>query len=253
MLLMIILLLLCYKLKDAITSNRQFFSERVREWNPMLLINEKSVYHFFLTKNKTGWHIAFACLIIQISTLFLFVGEAVSYDMMCQPHSLECLEAETSAKITPYGFFLFAWILVVWLLRDFIGSIKLMLLSLEMKNIDYMFASGMILLVTVLSTWTSVYYNLVTVRMDTELIVNTVILLFILEEDERLYQLISSVNPSFVIDVEKDMRESANFNGDDLIVSSWIKKFSERFRKITSNISFQSKKREADNNDGEDI
>jgi len=244
----IIILLIFYKLKGPITSNSRFFSERVGEWSPMLLINEKSVYHFFLTQNKVGWHIALVCMIIQMATLFLFVEEAESYDKVCQPHSLECEEAETSAKITPFGKFVFAWILFVWLTRDFIGSIKLMLLSLERRNIDYMFASGMILLVTVLSAWTSVYYNLLTRRIDTELIVDTVILLFILEEDERLYQLISGIDSSLVIDIEREMRESASFNGEGnvLIIGSFIKKSKERFQNIAKKMPFRSKEQQVE-------
>lgn len=60
---------LCYLFKNSITSNRflkRFFSETVSEWNGMRLINERSVYHFFLNNCRVGWFIGFSCGLIQV-------------------------------------------------------------------------------------------------------------------------------------------------------------------------------------------
>lgn len=56
-----------------------------------------------------------------------------------------------------YGYIIFSLILGLWLLRDIVGSIKLLMLAMWKKNVDLFVASLVIFLVTMLSAWTSVY------------------------------------------------------------------------------------------------
>lgn len=113
----------------------------------------------------SGWYVGFFCAIAQLATLFLFIraadianeGSDLQYTMTCGKNSLECDDEKSR---TVYGSLIFSLILSVWLLRDLIGSIKLFILSMWKKNIDFFFASVIILLVTSLSAWTSVYCTL---------------------------------------------------------------------------------------------
>jgi len=227
----------CYALKDRITSNKylaSFFEEKVKSWNALMLISDKSVYHFLLIDNKTEWYVAVVCGIFQTATLFLFVRSADmmnetsdrEYKMLCPANSLEC---EDLNNVSPYGIFIFGLILTIWLLRDIIGSVKLMLVSFKKRNIDFFFTSGVVFSVTMLSLWTSIIYIDAIAAKNTDMIKDAVVLLFVLEIDERIFQLAESVNPDWVHAIDRNMRNSLVYEGKNLVISSWIKGTSESF------------------------
>lgn len=92
-------------------------------------------------------------------------------------------------------------------------------------------------LVTSLSTWTSVYYNLAIATKDTELIVNAVILLFVNELDERLFQLCQMLNLSFTYAVEESLERDSFHENQKLNVSRGVNKLKKRLREIFSSVS----------------
>jgi len=229
---------ICYMMKDYITSNRYlktFFSETVSLWNALLLISDKSVYHFLLAKNRAEWFVAVCCVVFQAATLFLFVQSADianensdrEYSISCPPNSLEC---EDSNSVTDYGLFIFGLILAVWLFKDIVGSVKLMLVSFQKKSIDFFFASALIFTVTMLSLWTSVIYIIAIAAKNTDMIKDAVILLFVVEIDERIFELVKIMNPEWVSNIDNNMRNSYIHEGDDLIITSWANKSKEMIR-----------------------
>lgn len=110
----------------------------------------------------SGWFVGLFCALAQMATLFLFIEAAdianansdLEYSLTCSMNSLEC-EDENSLDL--YGGLIFGLILSVWLMKDIIASLKLLMIAMWKKNIDYFFGSMIILLVTALSAWTSVY------------------------------------------------------------------------------------------------
>lgn len=107
----------------------------------------------------------FLCAIAQIAVLYLFILAAdvqndendVENTLTCAKNSLECTETKS---LSPFGYLVFTLVLCTWLLRDIVGSIKLFLLSMHKGKIDFLFASAIIVLVSVFSIATSVYYNM---------------------------------------------------------------------------------------------
>lgn len=152
--------------------------------------------------------------------------------MTCLSTSLECTD---SNQITYYGYAIFSTVLAVWLLRDVVSCIKLLLLALEKKNIDFLFTSGFVFVITVLSAWTSIYYNSAIATKNTELIVNTVILLFVVELDEKLYELAETINESLVSGIEKRMIENNN-SSKDLLLMNWTQIPSNSFKSVKGGI-----------------
>lgn len=61
---------------------------------------------------------------------------------------------------------------------------------------------------------------------NTEVIVNAVILLFVAEIDERLYQLAQGINKGWVKDI-KDTADKDQHFFDDLIISSTVTRISK--------------------------
>eukprot|EP00594_Rhizosolenia_setigera_P001009 CAMPEP_0178942096 /NCGR_PEP_ID=MMETSP0789-20121207/1791_1 /TAXON_ID=3005 /ORGANISM="Rhizosolenia setigera, Strain CCMP 1694" /LENGTH=136 /DNA_ID=CAMNT_0020621441 /DNA_START=529 /DNA_END=939 /DNA_ORIENTATION=- len=118
------------------------------------------------------------------------------------------------------------------------------------KNIDILFTGGLVFFITALAAWTSIYYNFATVTTDHELIVNTVILLFVLEADERIYQFAESFTPQWVIH-EARFRESAMFDGDELIISSWIREKLHKRSSLASQNEEEGEEEEEEKDKGE--
>lgn len=178
-----------------------------------------------------GWWLALGTACAQLTTLLLFISSAdpfheesdVQYTMICSEFSLECEEGKSQDS---FGYLVFALVLTAWLLKDIVGSLKLFVLAVFKKNIDFFFASIIIFIVTAFSAWTSIYceylcvcasntliYLLIQIltfffttfidnnafsTKNTELIANAVILLFVNELDERLYQLVEACNSEWI-------------------------------------------------------
>lgn len=78
----------------------------------------------------------------------------VQYTITCPKNSLGC---EDSTSRSPFGYLMFSIVLAAWLLRDIVGAFKLFILALWKKNVDFLFASMIIFMVTLYSALTSVY------------------------------------------------------------------------------------------------
>lgn len=73
---------------------------------------------------------------------------------------------------------------------------------------------------------------------DTELIVNAVILLFVNELDERLFQLVQTCNFSFAEEVDESLERISFYDNDQrLNVSRAVNKVTKRLRSLGSSIS----------------
>lgn len=174
------------------------------------------------------------CALAQLFTLFLFVRAAditnetsdLEYTMLCARNSLEC---DDDKHLSFYGAIIFILVLSVWLLRDVLASLKLFLLAMWKKDIDFFFASLIIFLVSIFSIWTSIFYNYAIASKDTELIVNAVILLFVNELDERLFQLVEDCGISWVDEVDDSLRSIRYHEENSLIVSRTLHKVNKRF------------------------
>jgi len=220
--------------------------ERVGLWKASEMIGDKSVYHFFLTPSTQGWYVGLFCAIAQLLTLFLFInaadiaseGSDLKYTMTCSKNSLEC---ENEASRTPLGYLVFTLILGCWLLRDIVGSVKLFMIAMLKKNIDFLFASTILFVVTTLSAWTSVYYNLAIATKDTDLIVNAVILLFVNELDERVFQLVEACHLEWASEVDESIQRNSYHEGDrKLNVSRAVNKVTKRLTVMSSSVMRKS-------------
>eukprot|EP00594_Rhizosolenia_setigera_P002678 CAMPEP_0178953772 /NCGR_PEP_ID=MMETSP0789-20121207/8606_1 /TAXON_ID=3005 /ORGANISM="Rhizosolenia setigera, Strain CCMP 1694" /LENGTH=195 /DNA_ID=CAMNT_0020635071 /DNA_START=67 /DNA_END=654 /DNA_ORIENTATION=- len=174
--------------------------------------------------------------------------------MTCPPNSLDC---ENSYKVSDYGFFVFGLILTIWLLKDIVGSVKLILVSFQHRNIDFFFAGTVVFTVTMLSLWSSIIYIIAIAVKNTDLIKDAVVLLFVIEIDERIYELVENINPDWVDHIEKDMRNSFIYEGNDLVISSVIvgvfttmrrarKKMHRSYRKVVDVLMRKKRRRNRD-------
>jgi len=174
-----------------------------------------------------------------MATLVLFVTHAdttseytdMDYSMSCSKNSLYCEDTESRSS---FGYSIFALILTAWLLKDIVGACKLFLLSLWQRKIDFFFTSSVIIVVTLFSSLTSIYYNLAIATKDTDIITNAVILLFVNEIDEKLYQLTEAFGIEWIKEVNESLERNSYFDRRELLIYRSLHKMRKRIRSIMS-------------------
>ena len=199
-----------------------------KDINLVQAIGSESIYVFFLARNLRVWLIAFVCTAVQVNILFRYLRAINVHHMSSdweytQLYPLYDL-SRTDKKATTYvGYFLFGTTMAAWSLEDTVSFLKLFVSGIRMKSIDF-FESSTLLCVTVLGIYTSIVYNPAVATMDTELIMNAVVLLFVSELDERFYEVVRAIHPQWLENVLHGVSKTVvNSNGKGLI--SKLKKY----------------------------
>lgn len=164
---------------------------------------EESVYSFVLTKSYAGWIVTFGTLFIQVAIFALFLnasqfGNEISdwvYSFRCPRNTEECNDDNL---VGIYGWVMWALLVFTSVLDDFANGIKLLNLSASRKDFHSFVGSAIITSITVLAVWTSATYNRAIALSSTELIVNAVILLFVNDVDEQIYNAVRVICPKWV-------------------------------------------------------
>ena len=153
---------------------------------------EDSVYQFLLGTSKMGWTVVLAVIGVQIWMLFVFVQGAeidwtddksdFVYTWQCPRDQDGC---ENKSDLTLQGWAVFAILMIAYLLKDIISGTKLIVLSAKERHDSHkrmrFFFGG---------------WLLTTVTFFTEIIMNSVVILFICDIDECLYDILMIINPS---------------------------------------------------------
>merc|ERR1712157_131544 len=111
------------------------------------------------------------------------------------------------------GWTIFGILMAVFLLKDLIGGLKLVILSGKnwhtyTKRLRFLFGGIMICCITMYIIYVSAIYNKAIATTDTEAIYNSVIILFIMEIDSRVFQLIKAYNEGWITKITKQNRET---------------------------------------------
>lgn len=164
---------------------------------------DESVYSFVLTKSYAAWIIAFVTIFIQIAIFALFLNASIFdhelsdwiYSWRCPRNSETC---DDDSNVGLYGWVVWALLVFTSVLEDFANGIKLLNLAASRTSLHAFCGSAILLSMTVLAVWTSATYNRAIAMSSTELIVNAVILLFINDIDEQIYNAVRVINPKWV-------------------------------------------------------
>jgi len=182
---------------------------------------EKSVYVFLLSTDVYSWAIAITCIVFQMMVLFLFLnaaniqkkGNDWEYTLLCPAYTLECLVVK---QTTLRGWILFLVVVTGWVLKDLLSWFRLFMNAMRMRSFDYFFVSALLTGVSFLTIYVSMFYNKAIATTDTELIVNAVILLFVTDLDEQIFEVVIAVSPSWaemIISETKHIAQNRNGKG----------------------------------------
>jgi len=180
------------------------------------MIGHDSVYQFFLTKSRSGWTIAVFTIAAQILLLLLFSmgatidwttdSTALVYTWKCPRNQPDCTD---SNALNLQGWLAFAYLMAIHLTKDITRGTKLIAFSAKGRHTFHQkarfFIGGLLMNTVALYTlYVSFYYNLAIATSNREIIENSVIILFVLEVDEYTYDILETINKSWVVRLMKD-------------------------------------------------
>ena len=174
------------------------------------MIGQDSVYQFFLGTHWFGWIVALFTIASQIFMLSVFVGGAETelsddsvdlvYTWKCPRDLPDCTD---KADLTPIGWTSFALLMVAHLLKDAINGVKLIFLSAKERyspqdRIRYFCGGTLLTFISLFTLFVSTIFNSAIATSDTEIIVNSVIILFVDDVDELFYDILNVINSRLV-------------------------------------------------------
>jgi hypothetical protein len=120
---------------------------------------------------------------------------------------MECVDER---NIDAYGWTVWALLVSTSLLEDFANGLKLVYISVSRASLHCFISSAILLTISSLAAYTSFVYNRAIALSSTELIVNAVILLFVNDIDELMFNAVRVIFPSWVDNIvrQADVRSS---------------------------------------------
>merc|ERR1711957_575590 len=179
-------------------STEQLAFEADEKYAMKQMLGEGSVYGFFLTNSRVAWVIALVTIALQILMLVPFIEGAefdlsqtvdLQYRWKCNPSDEIC---EDTDSVTPMGWVIFGVLMVIYLTKDFISGLKMVILSGKRRHkhslrARYFFGGVILLCITSYILYASAIYIKATATSDTELVIDAVVILFIMEADNELF------------------------------------------------------------------
>lgn len=212
-----------YKNRHMTVTERRVSSVVRDEKYAFETIGRESVYQFLLTKSKLAWVIALGTIALQVWMLRPFLlGAQFSvsddrtdfiYTWKCLRDSLEC---DDTGDLDHIGWTIFAILMFAFLLKDLINGTKMIAYSAKvrhtLKTKLRFFVGGVFLcFITLYILYVSAIYNHAIATTNTEIIINSVAILFIMEIDECFFALLEGINVGWVDEVtQRDAEEEEN-------------------------------------------
>ncbi|KAL7550718.1 hypothetical protein ACHAWF_013934 [Thalassiosira exigua] len=173
-------------------------------------IGDDSVYQFLICTSFWGWIIVLLTMGAQIWMLLVFVDGAeidlsrdsndMVYYFRCPRDEAECRD---TADLTEQGWATYGILMAAHLLEDLIHGIQLVLFSSNARHnvkrrMAFLLGGMLLICVTSFTLYTSTIYNAAIATSNTEIIMNSVVILFICDIDELTYDILTALSPRFV-------------------------------------------------------
>eukprot|EP00984_Skeletonema_dohrnii_P023742 scaffold12825_cov68-Skeletonema_dohrnii-CCMP3373.AAC.3 len=169
-------------------------------------IGKNSVYSYFVTNQVVGWLTAMTTIGLQVVILAVFVkaSEAnlqddkidLQFTWKCPRDSDVCKD---QGDLTKAGWAIFSVLMIAYLAKDVISGCKLIYHSSKSRHplrsrIRYFIGGLSLCSITIFAFYISTVYNKAIATSNTEIIVNSVIILFVMELDEWIFSALEASN-----------------------------------------------------------
>jgi len=185
-------------------------------------VGDDSVYQFLIGTSWIGWSIVLVTMASQIWILFVFVQGAevnlsddksdLAYTYKCPRDQDECRD---TSDLTWQGWTVYAILMAAYLMKDAINGAKLIVLSAKKRHSSntktrLFFGGTLLASVTSFTFYVSTIYNAAIATSNTDIIVNSVVILFITDVDELFYDILMVINPHWVETMSPEEEEESD-------------------------------------------
>jgi len=138
----------------------------------------------------------------------------LAYEHICPSNSLECSKISSISK---FGHFAFVLVVLIFLLPDFIEGLLLFYESVTVGNKRGIFASTIVMYVTCFSFVVQILYNNAIGIRNVDLLHNAVVVLYLCDLDEKIFDAINRFNPNWIEKLEAEIATHSEIyeNNDD--------------------------------------
>ena len=170
--------------------------------DPSEIYTETSVHAFIFVDGKPARIIYFISICVQFA-LFIVYQLATElnkedtdwqFTYQCPDNSIECINLK---KVNKFGWAMFSIVIICFASPDVVMSLK----QLERGIVDkepVLIISGLVLLVLMITAINISYiYNRALAENNTDLILNAVILIFIIQLDDQIFIICKKVRPTW--------------------------------------------------------
>ena len=215
---------LCLSLLIPMVASLLFYTERKLGYEsshelPSVYVGE-STNSFILSEKIFAKTMFFFTMTSQVLLFTLYLEATVpnpekagvEIPYRCTENERECINLNV---VDTYSWVLFTFVMLCFVGADFAMSINQLREGILLKDF-YLLANGFLLLaITTLALTTSIFYCLQVVSNDIDLILNAVVLLFIIDLDERIFLICTKLLPEWTKEISEEVE----------------KKYSSRFRR----------------------
>lgn len=185
------------------------------ETEPFHVLTLDSVYCFILTKSIMAWILYLVTVVIQVLLFAEYIGASSvksentdwNFTFRCPRNTIEC---EDESSRTRNGWILFFLVTGSYLGADFVKSLRQLQKAVLTLNWQLFLSGFLLFCLTMLALFASTVYNIALAESNTDLIMNTVILLFINDMDEKILIILESLAPVWTRDRIDDVRRSVS-------------------------------------------
>ncbi|KAL7528704.1 hypothetical protein ACHAWF_002670 [Thalassiosira exigua] len=186
-------------------------------------LGEGSMYQFFLGTSLWDWLIVLATMDVQMWPLFAALKMGV--------------ECDGKSDLSLQGWISFGILMVAHLSKDIISGIKLLLLSGKQRYTHNkrarLFVGGLFLFsITAFTLYVSALYNM---TIATSIIESSMIILFIMDVDELIYEFLVVCNPAWVESLgpqQEGSHDEASFEHELESLKGMVKRLSSDFKEL---------------------
>jgi len=173
------------------------------------LIGDDSVYQFILGNSILGWFACLSTYAAQMWMLLLFVEAAeidldedvadLVYTWACPRDNAECRD---TGDLTYKGWIAFGILMASHTLLDIIHGARLVALSGKTEcsiwdRVRFFFGGTLVFILSVFTLYASVIYNMAIATSNTEIVMNSVVILFICDVDELNFDILVTINENW--------------------------------------------------------
>lgn len=211
---------------NTITNRRQ--TAIIREnVHALDAIGNDSVYQFVLSNSWLAWGITLATMVAQILVLLIFVKAAefdVTDDNSDFVYTWKCPRdadvCEDKADLDDRGWAAFGILMIAHLSKDLINGLKMVKLSTKEGHhlharIRFFIGGTLLCGITSFTLFTSAIYNKAIATSNTEIIANSVIIIFVTDIDELVYDILTVIDQRWVESLSHQQQDETQGTGNE--------------------------------------